>query len=274
MVDEELNVYTIDFPQMISTSHPDAEFYFERDQTCIHTIFNRKYQYTSGRKYKLTEIEIIRNIDIDVKASGYDKTAKNDALENYLSQIRKTAGDGNEGGNMDADDEGGEEVDGGNMDDDDDHADNGEGMDDDVDELGDIEEEMKAMNVEVDKVEGGQKDGQKVEGDEEGAEESEDGEGEEEEVDWEARLEKRQQMKALKKEKMANKPAKTMMMKIDKTDKKDGDDSKDSDDSEEENELIKKAIKRKYRKKKVIKSKKNHPKIFNAAVKDQMAGFK
>jgi RIO kinase 2 len=38
----------IDFPQMLSVSHPDAEFYFNRDVNCIKTFFQRRFHFTSS----------------------------------------------------------------------------------------------------------------------------------------------------------------------------------------------------------------------------------
>lgn len=280
MVDEDQNVWTIDFPQMVSTSHPDADFYFERDQTCIHTLFKRKFGKTFDRRYTLASIDSVKRLDIEVKASGFDKSiSTDDALEGYLCQAR-LADHGMEGEATDQDD-----ID---MIDDmqvDDAIDNIDDMSMHDDDIGDIEVEMMAIHgvnddVKIDgegKVEGklDGKDGEAKDedkGDEEGEEEDED---EEQEVDWEAKQEKRRQMKALKKEKLANKPVKSMMVKIEKADKvkEDGDES-ESEEDEQENELIKRAIKKKYRKKKVIKGNKNHPKQFNAAVRDQMEGFK
>lgn len=37
----------IDFPQMISTEHVDAKFYFERDVNCIRDFFKRRFGYES-----------------------------------------------------------------------------------------------------------------------------------------------------------------------------------------------------------------------------------
>lgn len=35
MIDDDEKVTMIDFPQMVSTSHANAKFYFERDVNCI-----------------------------------------------------------------------------------------------------------------------------------------------------------------------------------------------------------------------------------------------
>ncbi|KAG8794297.1 hypothetical protein FRC16_010584 [Serendipita sp. 398] len=37
----------IDFPQMVSTRHPNAEWYFNRDVECIRTFFRRRFRYES-----------------------------------------------------------------------------------------------------------------------------------------------------------------------------------------------------------------------------------
>lgn len=43
MVDEDENVTMIDFPQMVSVSHPNAKMYFERDAQCLRIYFARKF---------------------------------------------------------------------------------------------------------------------------------------------------------------------------------------------------------------------------------------
>jgi len=37
----------IDFPQMVSTRHANAEWYFNRDVDCIRTFFRRRFGYES-----------------------------------------------------------------------------------------------------------------------------------------------------------------------------------------------------------------------------------
>ena len=44
LVDDEENVTVIDFPQMISTNHINAEYYFDRDVTCVRNFFKRRYE--------------------------------------------------------------------------------------------------------------------------------------------------------------------------------------------------------------------------------------
>ncbi len=39
---EDGNPVLIDFPQMVSTAHPNAREFFERDVTCIQDFFKRR----------------------------------------------------------------------------------------------------------------------------------------------------------------------------------------------------------------------------------------
>lgn len=43
MIDANERITMIDFPQMVSTDHENAELYFDRDVQCIRTLFERKY---------------------------------------------------------------------------------------------------------------------------------------------------------------------------------------------------------------------------------------
>ncbi|XP_041119129.1 serine/threonine-protein kinase RIO2-like [Polyodon spathula] len=47
MVDDEDHATIIDFPQMVSTSHLNAEWYFDRDVKCIRDDFLRRFGYES-----------------------------------------------------------------------------------------------------------------------------------------------------------------------------------------------------------------------------------
>ena len=268
MVDESQKVWTIDFPQMVSTSHKDAEFYFNRDQTCIHTIFKRKFSYVSNRQYQLKDISIIRHLDAEVKASGCVKQSADDqALADYLADTRdvaEQAQDVGEGEEEHASDSGDEEQDQRGSEEE-------YPEEEDVEDLGDIEEEMKAMNVDDN-----QKPKENIK-EEIKIDENEEQEEDLEEVNWEERQEKRKQMKALKKEKLASNrpkylPVAVEKVEVTKPDEKPHEEVQSDEDSsdQKETDLIKMALKRKYKKKKVFKTNKNHPKQFNAAVKDQM----
>ncbi|KNH06326.1 conserved RIO1-domain protein [Perkinsela sp. CCAP 1560/4] len=57
MTEDTEEVVVIDFPQMISTKHPNAASYFERDVQCVHTFFERRFGLTFDRFPVLAEIE-------------------------------------------------------------------------------------------------------------------------------------------------------------------------------------------------------------------------
>ncbi|KAI7867195.1 RIO1 family-domain-containing protein [Spinellus fusiger] len=64
----------IDFPQMVSTSHINAEYYFDRDVDCIRTFFRRRFAYESVLypKFKL-DVNREFSLDVQVAASGFTK---------------------------------------------------------------------------------------------------------------------------------------------------------------------------------------------------------
>ncbi|KAI9502192.1 Serine/threonine-protein kinase rio2 [Coemansia spiralis] len=64
----------IDFPQMVSTSHANAEFYFNRDVDCIRTFFKRRFGYESAL-YPKFGLDSNKEFDLDVQvaASGFTK---------------------------------------------------------------------------------------------------------------------------------------------------------------------------------------------------------
>lgn len=75
----------IDFPQMVSTSHMNAEWYFNRDVECIRTFFRRRFRYESLVWPRFTstikEVEGLKRgdgeegdgyrLDVVVSASGF-----------------------------------------------------------------------------------------------------------------------------------------------------------------------------------------------------------
>lgn len=63
----------IDFPQMISIDHPNAEFYFNRDVNCVRIFFQRKFNFEGLDWPKFSDIERRHNLDIEVAASGFTK---------------------------------------------------------------------------------------------------------------------------------------------------------------------------------------------------------
>ncbi|ESP00505.1 hypothetical protein LOTGIDRAFT_212972 [Lottia gigantea] len=73
MLDSDDKVTVIDFPQMISTSHLNAEWYFDRDVQCVRNFFSKRYNYESELFPKFSDVSREENIDIQVAASGFTK---------------------------------------------------------------------------------------------------------------------------------------------------------------------------------------------------------
>ena len=75
MVSEQEQVFLIDFPQMVSTSHKDAEFYYKRDMDGIIS-FGDKFNCDIGDFPSLHSIIVVEALDVQVKASGFIKPKK------------------------------------------------------------------------------------------------------------------------------------------------------------------------------------------------------
>uniref|UniRef100_A0AC34R215 Non-specific serine/threonine protein kinase n=1 Tax=Panagrolaimus sp. JU765 TaxID=591449 RepID=A0AC34R215_9BILA len=79
--DEEIIV--IDFPQMVSIDHPNAEFYFDRDVQCVRDFFRRKFGFDSEDYPRFDEVERKHNLDIELEASGFTKEMQLDLNQAY-----------------------------------------------------------------------------------------------------------------------------------------------------------------------------------------------
>ncbi|KAK3097885.1 hypothetical protein FSP39_014153 [Pinctada imbricata] len=73
MIDDDGHVTMIDFPQMVSTSHPNAEWYFNRDVNCIREFFARRFHYESELYPKFSDVSRDDDLDVEVSASGFTK---------------------------------------------------------------------------------------------------------------------------------------------------------------------------------------------------------
>ncbi|XP_008555978.1 serine/threonine-protein kinase RIO2 [Microplitis demolitor] len=80
MITDEGKPIIIDFPQMVSTEHPNAEYFFERDVNCIRTFFKRRFDYESELYPSFKDIDREDCIDAEVKASGLTKEMEKDLL--------------------------------------------------------------------------------------------------------------------------------------------------------------------------------------------------
>ena len=77
---EPHEIVLIDFPQMISINHVNAEEFYERDIECVRRWFQRKFNYEHSLADSHGDVrrleDIVRNewnLDVKVEASGYDK---------------------------------------------------------------------------------------------------------------------------------------------------------------------------------------------------------
>lgn len=80
MIDDDGNPIIIDFPQMVSTEHPQAEYYFNRDVTCIRDFFRRRFGYESELAPAFSDICRQDALDAEVSASGITKQMEKDLM--------------------------------------------------------------------------------------------------------------------------------------------------------------------------------------------------
>ncbi|CAD6184857.1 unnamed protein product [Caenorhabditis auriculariae] len=80
---EDEKIVMIDFPQMVSIDHLNAEYYFDRDVECIRTFFKRRFDYESEIWPRFSDIERKSNMDVLIEASGFTKKMQNDLNKAY-----------------------------------------------------------------------------------------------------------------------------------------------------------------------------------------------
>ncbi|TFY83594.1 hypothetical protein EWM64_g426 [Hericium alpestre] len=83
----------IDFPQMVSTSHENAEWYFNRDVECIRRFFRRRFRYESAiyPRFRSTMNEAGEDdfqLDVVVSASGFGRKEMK-VLEEYMETTKE-----------------------------------------------------------------------------------------------------------------------------------------------------------------------------------------
>ena len=71
-------IVVIDFPQMISINHSEAENYFKRDVQCVKNYFLKKFNLTFEDDLKFSDIKQINFLDEELKAYGYKKEKEKD----------------------------------------------------------------------------------------------------------------------------------------------------------------------------------------------------
>ena len=132
----------IDFPQIVSTNHANAQMYFDRDVACVKRYFERRFKYVSDEDGPffadgVKGIEREQRLDIEIEASGFSKKMARD-LDRFVGLDANVDG-------LEAEDDKAKESDGSEEEDDDDN---------DLQHLhvGDQElvEEMEELDVEED----------------------------------------------------------------------------------------------------------------------------
>ena len=86
----------IDFPQMVSMEHPDAEMYFDRDVTCIKRFFEKRFHFVSttpGPFYRDARKTMgkggAKRLDATSEASGFTKKMAKDLEAAIRKQIEE-----------------------------------------------------------------------------------------------------------------------------------------------------------------------------------------
>ncbi|CVL00026.1 probable RIO2 protein [Fusarium mangiferae] len=93
----------IDFPQMISMEHQNAEMYFDRDVNCIKRFFERRFHFVPtepGPFFKHAKKTVgkdgVKRLDATVEASGFTKRMLKDleaAIKEKGDQTAQNSGD-------------------------------------------------------------------------------------------------------------------------------------------------------------------------------------
>ncbi|EEQ32365.1 serine/threonine-protein kinase RIO2 [Microsporum canis CBS 113480] len=110
----KLTPVVIDFPQMVSVDHANAEMYFYRDVNCIKRYFQRRFGFVSdepgpffSEARKLVGTEGTPRLDVAVEASGFSKKMAKE-LEAYMQEVGV---DGDAGGAEDESEDGDDDHD-------------------------------------------------------------------------------------------------------------------------------------------------------------------
>lgn len=109
----------IDFPQMVSVDHPNAEMYFDRDVNCIKRYFQRRFHFVSdepGPFFSNAKKQLHENagkrLDVEVEASGFSRKMARE-LEAYMREVganKDNEATGEEGTDDEEDEESGSEA--------------------------------------------------------------------------------------------------------------------------------------------------------------------
>jgi len=86
----------IDFPQAVSTSHTNANYYFNRDVACIKRFFERRFHFVADEDGPTLEDALsepyARRLDVEVEASGFSRKMAGD-LHTYIEETVEDEGE-------------------------------------------------------------------------------------------------------------------------------------------------------------------------------------
>ena len=83
MIMDDGTPVVIDFPQMVSTGHRDAKYFFDRDVTGVRDFFRRRFNYESLEAPCFEDIHRTDAMDAEVAASGVTKQMEKDLRLEY-----------------------------------------------------------------------------------------------------------------------------------------------------------------------------------------------
>ena len=113
---ETEDIIMIDFPQMVSIDHPNADFYFDRDVQGVRQFFKKRFGF-HGSAFPVLGRDIGRkyNLDVQIEASGFSKAEEEDFNALSLQQASQTGQDDDDNGEdseeYESEEESGEEED-------------------------------------------------------------------------------------------------------------------------------------------------------------------
>lgn len=117
MIDDEEEVTMIDFPQMVSVSHRNAQMYFDRDVECVFKFFRKRFNLSfeensdddvDGREIDADEsarpsftsiVKAAGSLDKELAASGFTRKDQDDIekfIEGGVQQDRDSDDEGTE----------------------------------------------------------------------------------------------------------------------------------------------------------------------------------
>lgn len=89
LIDNEENLIVIDYPQVVSVTHMNAEYYFDRDVECIYQFFKKRHRFMGEKpSFRTDVVREGESLDVAARASGFDHT-KNEELVEFFATLPK-----------------------------------------------------------------------------------------------------------------------------------------------------------------------------------------